>query len=136
MNNQQTPDEGQERRWNARVNEQDRVTITVLHAPEADELEGRTFFCSTRDISTGGLRFCVHTFVPVASELELRVEVPAPADCFVHVGVVVWVREVEEDGMVAYHIGVRFSKTRDNRQIAWRDMVHIRLRQLGIEREG
>lgn len=136
MSNPNAPADGRDRRWNPRVNEQDRVTITVLHAPEAGELEGRVFYCSTRDIAAGGLRFCVHTIVPVASELELRVEAPNPADCYVHVGVVVWVREVEEDGMIAYHIGVRFSKTRDNRQIAWRNMVQYRLRQVGVEPAG
>ena len=64
-----------ERRQDPRVSAEDGVAITVLASPDAPALEGRTFFCVTRDLSVGGLRFCVHTEVPLESMLELRVEI-------------------------------------------------------------
>ncbi|MDA0323329.1 MAG: PilZ domain-containing protein [Verrucomicrobia bacterium] len=117
----------EDRRWHPRVPEEDKVTVTILASPDSLDLEGRTFFCSTRDISAGGLRFCVHSDVPVDAKLELRVELASPVDVFTHVGRVVWEKELEEDGFFAHYIGVQFVETKENRQLAWRSMVSKKL---------
>lgn len=123
----------QERRWHPRIPEEDKVTVTILASPDSPDLEGRTFFCSTRDISAGGLKFCVHSEVPVNARLEMRVEMRSPDDLFTHIGRVVWERELEEDGFFAHYIGVQFIETKENRQMAWRTMVTRKLKALGIE---
>jgi hypothetical protein len=122
----------EDRRVHPRVTEEDKVTVTILASPDSLDLEGRTFFCSTRDISAGGLRFCVHSDVPVEAMLELRVELVSPVDVFTHVGRVVWEKEMEEDGFFAHYIGVQFVETKESRQMAWRTMVSRKLSTPGI----
>lgn len=117
-----------DRRWHPRVTAEDKVVVRVLSCPDTPDLEGRTFYCSSRDISAGGLRFCVHTPVPAPTDLELEVKVRVPEDRFVHRGTVMWSREVEEDGFHAYYLGVRFNETLGNRQVAWRTLIERKLK--------
>ena len=56
----------------------------------------------TRDLSVGGLRFCVHTEVPLESMLELRVEISNANEIYVHEGRVAWLGEVEMEGIREY----------------------------------
>jgi c-di-GMP-binding flagellar brake protein YcgR len=119
-----------ERRQDPRVSAEDRVVVMVLAASDAPTLEGKTFFCVTRDLSVGGLRFGVHTEVPLGSMLELRVEVSDANESYVHDGKVAWVGEVEIEGIREYLLGVRFVRTRDNRETKWRSLVDARLESL------
>lgn len=119
-----------ERRKNPRVRTEGNVTVTVLTAPDAPMLEGRSFSCTTRDLSAGGLRFCVHTEVPLESALELEVEIASPHDNYVHLGKVAWVGEISTDGVLEYLLGVRFTQTRDDRETNWRTFVSHRLEEL------
>ncbi len=125
-----------ERRQDPRVSTEDSVVVTVLAAPDAPTLEGKTFFCVTRDLSVGGLRFCVHTKVPFGSMLELRVEISDANESYVHDGKVAWIGEVEIEGVLEYLLGVRLVHTRDNLETKWRSLVDARLESLSNAAAG
>ncbi len=61
------------RRQYMRFEDRRRVTVTVLSAPDSPQIESRNYFCLTRDLSAGGLRFCVHSRVPVGTILKLEI---------------------------------------------------------------
>jgi hypothetical protein len=108
-----------------RLKERDNVAVTVLCAAGSPELEGRTFFCTTDDISGGGLRFSNHTRIPEGSTLELRVTCSHPLRAFRHIGRVAWVNEVPEDR--PYAEGVQFTGTPLATLIAWKDGLAKRM---------
>jgi Tfp pilus assembly protein PilZ len=101
--------------------------ITVLSAPAAPDLEGKTFFCSTADISVGGLRFHVHRALPLESLLKLLVALVDPLQTFTHVGRVIWLRETEEGRQ--YAVGVQFTDGEPEVNKAWQQLVAEKLTQ-------
>jgi len=113
----------QEQRAHPRLESRDSVVITVLSAPDAPSLEHHQFFCSAKDLSVAGIRFCVHTEVPVGALLELRVDLAAPPDVFRHVGRVIWTQDVEEDLVLSHLIGVAIDKPLGGRTGNWADML-------------
>jgi hypothetical protein len=115
----------QDRRKYPRIREEDSVVVVVLSAPAAHDIENKTFFCSTEDISFDGLRFRIHKGVPAGAILQLLVAVMDPPRAYKHVGQVVWCREVPENSH--YAIGVKFTGTPVDILGAWQDMVRIRL---------
>jgi hypothetical protein len=114
-------------RVHPRLYEQDAVAVTVLSAPGAVELENRTFYCSTNDVSVSGLNFSVHSLVPVTSRLKLQVELTEPLATFRHVGRVVWARHIDHDVVLSYRIGVEISETLDNRSSDWAATIRHRI---------
>ena len=91
---------GTEKREHNRLEERNRVTVTVISAPEAPEIERKSFFCWTHDLSVGGLKFCVHTHVPMGALLKLEVVFADPPEEFRHIGQVMWEQEFEEEGVL------------------------------------
>ena len=124
----------QERRTNKRVKGKNSVAVKILASKDAPGLVGKTFFCSTDDISSEGLRFCVHTLVPVGSMLELRVAFSIPPRAFTHIGRVVWEKEV--DGSNPFAIGVKFTETARAEMLNWKDLVSVRIQQAEELGEG
>ena len=114
-----------EQRSYRRLKERDRVTVRVLSAPRNPDLENRTFFCDTEDISPRGARFCVDTRFPVGAMLELRVALQHPLQAFRHVGRVAWLEAVEEG--TPYLVGVEFAEAQTDKLIAWKDIVNRKL---------
>ena len=112
-----------ERRRHPRVSSESKVAVKVLASPEAPELQNRTFFCTTADISQSGLRFCADTPVTVDTTLELRVSFARPLRAFVHIGQAVWVREDSEIEDFRYAIGVTFTNTSTTTHIEWKALL-------------
>jgi len=110
------------RRIYQRLNEQNSVAVRVLTAPEAATLEGKTYFCTTEDLSAGGLRFNVSAPVPVGTVLELRVAFSQPISAYRHIGKVVWLKETPDQSS-PYSVGVEFTDTAPNDVAAWEKLV-------------
>ena len=83
----------EEQREHPRIDERKRVSITVQTAPDAPMLEDNTFHCWTRDISAGGVKFCVHSRVPVGARLKLQISLAGTTATFQHIGRVMWLQE-------------------------------------------
>ncbi|MFH0879219.1 MAG: PilZ domain-containing protein, partial [Lentisphaerota bacterium] len=90
--------------------------------------QNKTFFCSTDDLSVGGLRFCVHTHVPVGAKLELNVALTNPVASFKHVGRVVWVREVQQENPFA--VGVQFTESAPEVLLKWKGLMERKITAL------
>jgi len=93
-----------ERRVDVRVDRTDSVAVTVVSAPGAEQLNGRTFFCLTADVSEGGIRLNMDTRVPGSTLMDIRVAFSDPLQSFKHRGRVVWVSEMAE--VVRYAVGI------------------------------
>lgn len=104
-------DKPEDRREHPRFEERNRVTVTVLSAPDVPQIESHSFYCWTRDLSAGGMRFLVHSRVPVGSILKLEVMFDTPHEVFRHIGKVMWAQEFVEDGVRANWLGVQITET-------------------------
>jgi len=113
----------EERRRHPRIPSDNKVAVKVISSPEAPDLENRTFFCTTADISRSGLRFCSDVPVPVDTSLELRVSFAQPLRAFVHVGQAVWVREERTATPPRYGVGVTFTNTATTTHIEWKALL-------------
>ncbi len=120
---------GTDKREFDRLEERNRVTVTVLSAPEAPEIERKSFYCWTHDLSVGGIRFCVHTHVPMGAILKLEVVFTEPHEIFRHIGQVMWEQEFEEEGILSSWLGVKFTETLggEPRMGAWAGIFHSKL---------
>ena len=120
---------GTEKREFDRLEERNRVTVTVLSAPEAPEIERKSFYCWTHDLSVGGLKFCVHTHVPMGAILKLEVVFTDPNEIFRHIGQVMWEQEFEEEGILSSWLGVKFTETLggDVRLASWTGILESKL---------
>ncbi len=120
---------GTENRQFQRLEERNRVTVTVLSAPEAPDIERKSFYCWTHDLSVGGLKFCVHSHVPMGAVLKLEVAFKEPQATFLHIGQVMWEQEYEEDGILSSWLGVKFAETTggDARSEIWASTLEAKL---------
>lgn len=100
-----------DRRLYPRFEERSRVMVTVLSAPEAPQIESRSYYCWTRDLSVAGMRFCVNSRVPVAAILKLEVLFDEPREIFRHIGKVMWTQEFNDDGIISNWLGVHITET-------------------------
>ena len=97
------------------------VLVTLPSVPEQKDLEGRTFTCTTADISSGGVRLVASTQIPVGTVMELRVAAVNPPAAFRHVGRVSWALEVLSPP--ASFVGIEFTTQDDKTNEAWRRFV-------------
>ena len=116
----------EERRRDERIGERKQVVVTVLAAPAAREIEGRTFFCRTEDLSASGLRLRLHCAMPDGSALALRVAFSVPLKAFRLIGRSAWTREV--DAASEYEVGVEFRDCPARTMSEWRDAVKVLLK--------
>jgi hypothetical protein len=118
-----------------RLEERNRVTVTVISAPEAPDIERKSFYCWTHDLSIGGLKFCVHSHVPMGALLKLEIMFKEPRETFMHIGRVMWEQEYEEDGILSSWLGVKFTETigGDPRIALWAATLEAKL---GITRDA
>jgi hypothetical protein len=119
-----------ERRIGKRVHEEAQAAVTVLAAENAAELENKTFFCPTENLSVTGLRLSVQVPVPVGSILELRIAFAKPLRSFQHSGRVVWIRR-DDEGRLAHALGIEFTHVSAEVEDAWRDMISLKLKRQG-----
>lgn len=111
MQESSTMSKQENRRQYPRFEERNRVMVTVLSAPDAPHIESRSYYCWTRDLSACGMRFCVHSRVPVGAILKLEVLFDDPRENFRHIGKVMWEQEFNDDGVVSNWLGVQITET-------------------------
>ncbi|MFQ5661590.1 MAG: PilZ domain-containing protein [Gammaproteobacteria bacterium] len=118
------------RRKQTRAPEKADVTVKVLSATEATELEGKVFPFHSKDISLGGLQLHVNVPVPVGARLELEITLENSPEVYRHTGNVMWDDEWSgggDENKARHKIGVQFN-TLDNLQFnAWREAIKILL---------
>jgi c-di-GMP-binding flagellar brake protein YcgR len=118
-----------ENRKHTRVAEQDSVAVTVLASPGAEGLVNRTVFCTTEDLSAGGIRLRASVRIPSGSTVEMRVAVARPLKAFRQRGRVVWANEAASAGQ--YVLGVEFLEAKPGDLDQWRGLVSQRLQTNG-----
>ena len=114
-----------ERRKEPRLQEQFRVVITLLEKTAEPEVESRTFFCSTRNISCTGLQLTSTEHIPVGTKFDLLIVLTWCFWGFAHSGLVVWSKADKENN--TYSLGIRLTTSSKATRIAWRDAVNGRL---------
>lgn len=116
------------RREHERTPQKGYISVIVIEAPEAPLLEGVTFRCTTRDLSSSGLKMVVHSEVPPDSRLRLRVEFVDPVAVFEHDARVAWCRVQDHDVVQSYAVGMRFTRTKRKRgQGDWEEMLRAHM---------
>jgi hypothetical protein len=125
----------EERRANERLREENRVAVTILSADDAPELINHTFFCPTEDVSSAGLRLCVHLPVPVGVSLELRIAFLRPLRTFRHEGHVVWLKQ-SGGQRFPYAIGIELTRLQDGAVEAWNRIIATKLSVRAAETAG
>ncbi|MFU8779389.1 MAG: PilZ domain-containing protein [Kiritimatiellia bacterium] len=102
------------------------IRLTVLSAPNIPAIEGRCYDCWTDDLSWRGVRFRVHTRVPLAAILKMDIELLDRGDgSFLHMGRVAWEQEFEEDGLISRWLGVEITETIGDEDCIrrWRQLI-------------
>ena len=115
------------RRLHSRVAQKGYIKVVVEASPEAPTLEGKIFKCTTRDLSSGGLKMVVHTPVPVGGMVRLHVVFTEPAAEFVHVARVAWSRVQHTDVVQSYALGLEFCDTVGPQEVVWSDLIKSRM---------
>lgn len=113
------------RRKYMRVEDRRKVAVTVLSAPDVPRIESRNYYCWTRDLSAGGMRFCVHSRVPVGTILKLEVMFDDPQEVFRHIGKVMWEQEFSDEGVTSNWLGVKITETLggEGRFTVWKSCI-------------
>ncbi|MFT5473179.1 MAG: hypothetical protein ACI856_001506 [Kiritimatiellia bacterium] len=117
-----------------RLNEENRVAVTVVSAQNAPEIENQTYFCPTEDLSMGGLKLNVPVQIPSGSRIELRVAIMKPLRSFMHTGEVRWSKQI--DGRFPYAIGIKFMKLEGSNRALWQDAITRKIAISGDSVDG
>ncbi len=112
-----------DRRIDERTPQKGYITVTVVESHEAPLLEGSVFRCTTRDLSSSGLKFVAHSNVPADSRVRIVVEFVDPVATFDHAGTVAWCRAHVAGIVQAYAVGVRFCDTDSETGHEWADLL-------------
>ncbi len=114
-----------EKRKYKRAADKNIVLVTLMTIPGMKDMEGRTFTCTTADISLGGVRLISNIKIPVGTTMELRVAAVSPPAAFRHIGRVNWQLEVLSPA--AYFVGIEFTGTDESTRIAWYKFIETKL---------
>ena len=113
------------RRRNPRLAERISVVMQLRDPDDAGTAHRKDFFCTTRDVSSGGIRLRHVDPVPCDSVVELLVAVTDPPQQFVHVGRVRWARRLPVSKL--WLMGVEFTESTGRQMQAWRKYVDSKL---------
>jgi len=112
----------------------DGVTVALTtdneFGEERSDLGWRASFCSTRDLSLGGLQIDLHDSLPRGSRVKLDIALADPDQIFARTGKVAWVRNVDKG--FSYRTGIAFADAIGGRTDAWRDALLARYGESAI----
>ena len=111
-----------ERRKHPRIMRDDQLFIQILGASENPELVGTTLSCSALDVSSQGVRLGVENEVPVASEIELWIDIKGMAGKYFLNGSVKWCYELDSDG-VTFEIGIELNDKALTDFKSWQELL-------------
>lgn len=124
----------EDKRQFQRLNEENRVAVTVVSAQNAPEIENQTYFCPTEDLSVDGLKLNVPTQIPSGSKIELRVAMMKPLRSFMHHGEVRWSKQMS--GRFPYSIGIKFTSIEGSTWALWQDAIARKITISGEQADG
>ena len=119
------------RRVHERVVQKGYIKVVVEACPDAPPLEGEIFQCTTRDLSSGGLKMVVHSAVPVGSMIRVYVTFSNPNAEFENTARVAWSHEITTGILQQYGLGLEFTTTNSPSGHVWEYMFRSRLRGAG-----
>jgi hypothetical protein len=119
------------RRMHERVVQKGYIKVVVVACPDAPPLEGEIFQCTTRDLSSGGLKMVVHSPVPVGSMIRVYVTFNDPNAEFENIARVAWSQEIATGILLQYGLGLEFTNTKSSSGHVWESMVRSRMRGSG-----
>jgi len=114
-----------ERRATTRHVENGCVAITILWASHNPDLEGRTFFCRTGDVSIDSLSFDLYCPIPIDAVLDLNIQLSAPVEQFKHRGSVQRCT-AHHNGADACSVGVKLEDAQGHTVVEWHEAVERR----------
>ena len=116
-----------DRRVHERIAQKGYIRVVVEASPDAPALEGERFQCTTRDLSSGGLKLVVHSDVPVGSMVRVFVTFNNPPATFENIARVAWAQVVTTDILQQYELGLEFSTVMSPSGHEWETMFRSRL---------
>ena len=111
-----------ERRQQARLQRDDKLLIQVLSASESPELVGEILTCTAVDVSRTGLRLEVMHEAPVASEIDLWIDVKGYAGKYFLHGCIVWCYEYDAESR-DFYLGIEIQDQPGTDYGEWQQMV-------------
>lgn len=117
---------GKDKRSDERLQQQFRVGVTIKPATPAEGEESQTVFCSTEDVSAGGLKVTFRKPLAVGTVVYLFLVFVNAFRGFEFKGRIVWVRK-GEGKKPAFTAGVAFMDIPEPARIALRDAIEERL---------
>lgn len=109
-----------ERRHHRRLKQKERLFIRIMEAGEAPELKGRTIYCSSVDVSAGGLQIESDHAAPAGCLLDMWVEVKGRRGRLFLTGEVRWSRPVEPPGR--YLLGIELKAGDATEEVDWAEL--------------
>jgi hypothetical protein len=98
-----------ERRVDARIRAEERVFAEITACEARPELIGRTFSCSTQNVSVRGIRLNLAVEVPLGAGLQLSVGLGGKSTMLDLEGRVAWVTESDPAGF--FMLGIEFDES-------------------------
>jgi hypothetical protein len=120
---------GKDKRSYERLEQQFRVGVTVKPAKPVEGEESQTVFCSTDDVSAGGLKVTFRKPLAVGTVVDLFLVFVHAFRGFEFKGRVVWVRKGSGKKPVCL-AGIEFMDVPEPARIALRDAIEERLAEL------
>ena len=111
-----------DRQHEYRILEDAEVSIKIKTAPEAKELEGKTFPSRIAEISFGGLQMHLDCDIPIGALLILEIVFTGSQNKYWHIGKVMWKNDPIEDIIEqkpGYRIGIVFESSDNPQHDSW-----------------
>lgn len=112
-----------ERRKHERLSLEGPVFVKILSSTRDESLRGKTLYCSTKDLSLGGLRVHSEHDIPIGCTLHLWVGLSDSPGTYMMSGRVAW----QKDDGASYVVGIEFVNVENDELAAWKEMVSQRL---------
>ena len=110
-----------ERRQHVRRPRDERVVVQVISSHRDTLPPGTVIRCSTKDVSSQGIRVQVEQKLPEGFLLELWIEISNHANKFLLAGEVIWCKELDEGKR--YLIGVELKEGETEDFKLWRELL-------------
>ncbi len=102
-----------DRRQHARQPRDERVVVQIVSSHRDTLPPGTVVRCSTKDVSSQGIRIQVERQLPEGFLLELWIEISNPARKFLLAGEVIWCQELEEGKRYLIGVELKEGETED-----------------------
>jgi hypothetical protein len=119
---------GAERRRDPRLELDETAFLKIKACRSHPHLAGKRFYCSTRNVSKGGIMIFSDTGIPVDAYMELILALSINENTFDLIGIVRWTSETASSGI--HKIGIQFLDTSPGKA-AWNKLIEYLLKKRG-----